>query len=203
MSSITVTRGYGLLEGFLARKRVAIANALIPSGHRRGRILDIGCSEYPFFLLNTVFQERYGIDKCVHAERLNTSQGENIVLIQHDLESEGQIPLPSDYFDAVALLAVIEHVFPFQAADLLRNVYRLLRPNGICILTTPASWSDFLLRGMASLKLVSSVEIDDHKASYNHKQLGSLLEEAGFAKGKIRFGYFEFFLNQWATAIKQ
>ncbi|MDP2947815.1 MAG: hypothetical protein Q8N88_06895, partial [Nanoarchaeota archaeon] len=56
------TRGTGLLEKYLAKKRAHMANKLIPESLRRGRILDVGCGETPFFLLNTKFNEKYGID---------------------------------------------------------------------------------------------------------------------------------------------
>lgn len=35
MVTLHVTKGYGILEGFLAKKRAKMANKLIPSIHRR------------------------------------------------------------------------------------------------------------------------------------------------------------------------
>src|SRR2546423_15607544 len=67
-SARTVTRGHGLLEGFLARQRVRRANSLIPESARAGRVLDIGCGTYPLFLLSTAFHERYGLDRSVPAD---------------------------------------------------------------------------------------------------------------------------------------
>jgi len=55
-----VTRGNGLLEGCLARRRCARADALIPDELRAGRILDIGCGRYPLFLRTTAFREKVG-----------------------------------------------------------------------------------------------------------------------------------------------
>ena len=66
---VKVTRGHGLLERFLARKRACMANQLIPSHLRNGRILDIGCGSFPYFLLNTVFTEKCGLDK-IGADRI-------------------------------------------------------------------------------------------------------------------------------------
>src|ERR1700736_6570097 len=42
-----VTRGGGLAETLLARKRSRKADALISDWHRRGRLLDIGCGSFP------------------------------------------------------------------------------------------------------------------------------------------------------------
>ena len=44
-----VTRGFGLLEGVLAKKRASLANSLIPASLRTDRILDIGCGSIRFF----------------------------------------------------------------------------------------------------------------------------------------------------------
>lgn len=65
-SGSTPTRGYGLLESFLTRQRCRMANRLIPGEMKIGRILDIGCSAHPLFLLNTEFSEKYGLDKLIH-----------------------------------------------------------------------------------------------------------------------------------------
>ena len=56
------TRGKGLLEPSLARLRANRANQLIPKSLRDGRILDIGCGSYPYFLSHTSFQEKFAID---------------------------------------------------------------------------------------------------------------------------------------------
>lgn len=63
MSNPRITRGYGLLERFLAKKRAQKANELIPQLYRKGRILDIGSGAYPFFLLTTSFSEKFGVDR--------------------------------------------------------------------------------------------------------------------------------------------
>jgi hypothetical protein len=48
------TRGRGLLEPWLAKMRAQRANRLIPAELRAGRILDIGCGSFPYFLSHTV-----------------------------------------------------------------------------------------------------------------------------------------------------
>jgi hypothetical protein len=42
-------KGTFSIEGFLAKQRASMANRLISGSHRKGRILDIGCGEWPFF----------------------------------------------------------------------------------------------------------------------------------------------------------
>ena len=86
-----VTRGSGLLEGFLARQRVRVANRKIPAGHREGRLLDVGCGTFPFFLANTSFREKYGVDKFVPGEPEEGWAGV-IRMVRHDVEAPGGLP---------------------------------------------------------------------------------------------------------------
>jgi len=57
-----VTRGYGVLEEFLASLRAKKADSLIPEHLRSGKIVDIGCGTTPYFLANTTFSKKIGID---------------------------------------------------------------------------------------------------------------------------------------------
>ncbi len=202
MPEKNVTRGYGLLESFLAKQRIKIANKLIPSTHRNGRLLDIGCGNYPLFLLNSEFNEKYGIEKDINENYGNQFQNQKITIINYDIEGEGKIPFDSEYFDVVTMLAVFEHIEPEKLVKILSEIHTILKPGGMYIMTTPAIWTDRLLKVMAKLRLVSPVEIQEHKDAYNHSKIFFILQKAGFLKKKLQFGYFEMFLNIWATATK-
>ena len=100
------------------------------------------------------------------------------------------------------MLAVFEHVRPDKLVDILKEIRRVLKSNGIFILTTPAAWTDRLLRFMAKLRLISFEEIHEHKGAYNLTVIASYLCKAGFERTEIRLGYFEMFLNNWACVCK-
>jgi SAM-dependent methyltransferase len=190
------TRGRGLLENFLSRKRARIVDNLIPDNLRKGRILDIGCGAITFFLANTNFNKKYGLD-------LEISQAkENIILRRFDIEEAACLPFGDNFFNVVTMMAVFEHIKPLRLNNVLKEIKRVLKPNGRFILTTPCPWTDKLLKIMAKLELVSSEEISEHKKAYDCEDLRNYLEKAGFLKEKIKFGYFEFFLNSWAYAEK-
>ncbi|MBM3125011.1 MAG: class I SAM-dependent methyltransferase [Chloroflexi bacterium] len=198
MSSIT--RGKGLLEPLLADLRAQRANKLIPRSLRSGRILDIGCGTYPYFLAHTLFQEKFAIDQIPIPK--NTAMELRIESFTLDLETKPNLPFQERFFEVVTLLAVVEHLDPSLMALLFKEVYRVLKPGGMVILTTPAAWSDGLLRWMARVNLVSAEEIREHAYAYTLPLLGWYFGQAGFEMTKIRFGYFEFMLNMWATAQK-
>ena len=69
-------------------------------------------------------------------------------------------------------------------------------------MTTPAAWSDGLLRLMAKVGLVSLEEINEHVFAYSLPLLGWYFGQAGFGIRSVKFGYFEFMLNMWGTADK-
>lgn len=200
----SLTRGFGVLEHYLAKKRSKIADSLIPPILRRGRILDIGCGTYPYFLANTGFTEKYGIDQSETITQYTNSPAtpNPLHLRQWDFIKQSILPFEDNYFNVITMLAVIEHIEPVNTRQLISETFRILKKNGRLILTTPAAWTNPLLHRMALLKLVSPIEINDHKDTYSHIKISALLQDCGYKKEKIRMGYFELFMNIWACAEK-
>ena len=197
-----ILEGYGPLDVFLAKQRYKIAKRKIPSSKKSGRILDIGCGCYPLFLTIVNFAEKYGLDKNIEPSIANKTKKQGIVLINHYIEKEEKLPFEENFFDVVSMLAVFEHIEPKQLVRIHREINRVLKPGGIYVMTTPAFWTDGLLKFLAKLRLISGVSISEHKDSYNSSMVSSILQAADFPKENLRFGYFELFMNMWATATK-
>ena len=193
-----VTRGSGLLEGFLSRQRDRRADSLIPEVLRQGRILDIGCGSHPAFLSGTRFRERYGIDRVPLDDAGNSS----LKLIEHDIGNGSALPFEDAFFDVVTMLAVFEHIEADLLCKLLLEIRRVLRPGAIYVMTTPISWTAGILKAMSHLKLVSHEEIGEHKAQYTRAGIVSHLVDAGFERSNISHGTFELGMNVWAVARK-
>ncbi len=199
--SLGVTRGNGLLEGFLAKKRARLADSLIPASRRAGRILDIGCGSFPYFLTSIDFAGKYALDKTA-AEGNRDLDRLGITFVNFDIEAGERLDFEDEYFDVVTMLAVFEHIEPARLTDFVKDIHRVLKKRGVYILTTPAAWTQNLLKIMARLNLVSSSEIDEHKGAYSHGSIAALLERSSFAPEKMEFGYFEMFMNNWCKAEK-
>ena len=197
MSAPHVTRGRGLLEPLLAWARARRANSLIRPDLRDGRVLDVGCGSYPYFLSHTSFREKAAIDQLPPAAGRG---GGEIDWHTLDLNATPSLPFPDRHFAAVTMLAVIEHLDPSALETLFGEVHRVLEPGGRLILTTPAPWSDGLLHLMARLGLVSAEEIAEHVFCYPPALLGWYFARGNFPRDHIRIGFFECWLNIWATA---
>ena len=195
MTTTNVTRGHGMLEVWLSRQRARRAEQLLPAELRDGRILDVGCGSFPYFLTNTQFKEKFAIDQLP----ASVPQDE-ITWHVMDLNASPTLPFTDGFLSAVTLLAVAEHIHPDSLTAILREAHRTLRPGGRVALTTPAAWSDGLLKLMARLGLVSAEEIGEHVYGYTLPLLGWQFGRAGFDMARVRFGYFELGLNLWAMA---
>ena len=197
------TRGSGLLETFLSRWRVRKALSLMPDSKAGGRVLDVGCGSNPVFLSMLRGFEAHGIDKSLSDEMVSASGRRGIFLINHDFSTSGTIPYGSGHFSVVTMLAVFEHLEHGVLDSVLAETYRVLEPGGVFIMTTPAWWTDPLLRTMARVGLVSSEEIDEHVDAYDHKDIFDFLHRAGFQERDIELGWFQLFMNNWGRAFKR
>lgn len=190
-----LTRGVGLLEEYLAKRRTKKANELLKSS-QKGTLLDIGCGSYPFFLLNTVFKEKHGIDPSLIITDIKSLNLRKIDVTKQNL------PFEENYLDAITMLAVFEHIEHDKLAFVLKEIRRVLKNKGTFVITTPAPWADKLLHLMAYFFLISKEEIHEHKHNLTHQKIRDYLREAGFSENKIKNGFFEFGFNMWFKAEK-
>lgn len=194
------TRGHGVLERFLALQRVRMARRCITRYAGKaadGSLVDMGCGAYPINLLTSGFAQKYGLDKFQGAD---SRVYRRFQFRAYDLEQGGVLPFSDGQIDVVTMLAVFEHIRPERLGAIFGEIHRILKPGGICVITTPATWSDGILKILSRIHMVSAEEIDDHKNNLSRQAIGAVLKQAGFER--IHAGYFECFLNRWFVVIK-
>ena len=111
--------------------------------HHFARLLDIGCGDGTFSaLLKDFSDEVYGVDIAKTAVELARKKGIKCFKVNVDIEV---LPFDDCYFDGVFCGEVIEHLY--DPDHLLDEIYRVLAPEGICLITTPnlASWYNRIL----------------------------------------------------------
>lgn len=86
----------------------------------------VGCGDGYFLRRCTKCNERYGIDKLLGDEVKDT------------------LDFPDYYFDYVTMLAVIEHLS--QPEELISEIWRVLKPDGKLIITTPKKKAEFIIQ---------------------------------------------------------
>ena len=190
------TRGFGLLETFLSKQRARLANSLIKSEHRTGKVLDLGCGSTPYFLSTTDFAGKYGLDPF--AARLENSE----INITQAAFKGGALPYADSMFSVITMLAVVEHIELNDLRLILKEAYRVLAPGGRLIMTTPSPWTDSLLKLLAKLHFLSHEEIEEHKDLLSLADLKKLTLETAFSSEQLQCGYFECGLNQYFYADK-
>lgn len=199
MGSTRVTRGHGFMEATLAKWRAARAEALILPDQRRGSILDVGCGSHPYFLLNTRFEHKFGIDKMVTQEAAAALAG-RVTLAPFESNNRSTLPFPDASFEVVTMLAVFEHIPVDSLVPLIREIHRVLKPGGTYIMTTPSGVSGPVLSLLKLLGAVSREEIDEHVDSYSRKKVLEIMARTPFDRASIRIGLFELGMNVWMCA---
>jgi len=181
-----------LLEGLLRRKRINLAKRHLPNAKS---ILDIGCGKDAALLSALKVKDRAGIDINVES-----CYREGFALIQMDV-TKAPLPFFSKRFDAVTMLATLEHIEPASRQNIVKEAARVLKPQGTILLTMPTPISKTILHAMARTGLISKKQVQNHKALITPQEATGLLQEAKLQE--ICHGYFEMGLNMWVTGTKQ
>lgn len=160
-------------------------------------ILDLGCGYNAYLLtkLSRHIGKGTGIDTSVTKLKI----ANNIRLIKGNVDKK--LNFKKNSFDVVTCLATIEHVN--KPKVLLNEVYRVLRPGGTLLITTPSIKNKPVLEFLANkFRLLSKDEIKDHKRYFDPTSLENELIRAGFTKQKTEIEYFQLGLNIFAKAQK-
>ncbi len=127
------------------RLEAAFALAAVEQGMK---VLDVGCGRGEILRhCAHLGADAYGIDYAVVAVQMSHDVVQNvdqepgkIGLAQADAK---KLPFPTCYFDRVLMFDVVEHLHPWELFAALREVHRVLKPDGRFIVhTAPNAWYD-------------------------------------------------------------
>ena len=128
-SSRLIGRVLSLLPGV---KEMAELSIMCLDGHRKGKLLDVGCGDGQFLAqMQHLGWEAMGIEPDREAAKV-AQEHFNIPVMAGTLESA---KFPDNFFDAVTLSHTIEHVS--NPIWLLQECRRVLKQNGKLVVTTP------------------------------------------------------------------
>ncbi len=137
-------------------------------------VLDIGCGAGNMIHHLASYGRVRGIEVDARPVKIAQERGYDVRLG----DATREIPFPDASFDLVTALDVIEHVDADE--NILREAFRVLRPRGALLLTTPAFqwlWSH-------------NDELNAHKRRYTAKELRAKMERSGFKIERLSYNFF-------------
>lgn len=140
------------IDRLLQRRRIMIARGYIPIG---SRVLDVGCADGALFRrLSKRIESEIGIDPdLVEIRRFG-----NFTLIPGNFPSS----VVGEVFDAITMLAVIEHIPEDDLSRWPAECHTLLRHGGHLVITVPSAAVDRLLFPLQRLRLIDGMALDTH-----------------------------------------
>ena len=181
-----VTNEWNRLDNIIASIRYGKVKKYIP---KDGIIVDIGCGQKGDFLMRSKKKIRkgYGIDLKIDSKTIDNIEFINNVEMK-------KFPIKKESIDVVFLNAVLEHLH--DPRKILKDCLKLLKPNGLIVLTTPAPCSKLLLEFMAyKLHIINELEIQDHVHYYSKKDIKKLVKKLSNKAKLIKYRKFELGLN--------
>jgi SAM-dependent methyltransferase len=137
-------------------------------------ILDIGCGAGNMIHHLARYGSVRGIEVDPRPVKIARERGYDVRLG----DATQEIPFPNATFDLVTALDVIEHVDADET--ILRESYRVLRPGGSLLITTPAFqwlWSH-------------NDDLNAHKRRYAAADLRAKMQRAGFNVKRLSYNFF-------------
>lgn len=162
-------------------------------------VLDVWCWYNAVFL--RYIKDTYNPSKVIAYDlSLNKSflEKEGVVCVEWDLNE----PFKNvEQVDVVFATAILEHLS--NPVWFLHEIHSVLKPGGVLLLTTPSTRSKPVLEFLAyKLKLISRIEIEDHKEYFDKKKLIEYFTKAWFMQDNLHHEYFEIYMNNLVIAKK-
>lgn len=119
-------------RGYYPEKVTFIENILSALPRKtKNKILDIACNDGVLTTKYMKYGEVVGLD--INEKAIKTCKRKGITALCQDVSELG--PKYNNFFDVVIAGDIIEHIF--DSDTFLENIYRVMKPNGRLILTTP------------------------------------------------------------------
>lgn len=141
------------LDRFIQRWRMRQAMQFIPAN---ARVIDIGAHEGELFkMLGGKLSVGFGVEPLL---------GKKLAAANFTI-MPGFFPAvrPADNnWDAVTMLAVLEHIPRTAQPPLAQACHELLRPGGRVIITVPSKAVDYILAVLRWLRLIDGMSLEEH-----------------------------------------
>jgi len=167
------------------------------------RVLDLGCGYHATYLKAIIkasgerLAEGVGVDFHVSEE---SRRHPRLSFVASSIE-DALPELPSNAFDAVLFISVLEHVW--NPTECLSHCHRVLKAGGRLLVNVPTWYAKPVLE-LSAFKFGTSpaCEMDDHRMYYSKRDLWPLLVRAGFKPSRIRMHYRKLCMILFSMSVK-
>ena len=178
------------LDRLLQRWRIAKARPYVKPG---ARVLDVSCADGALFrALKNQIGQGVGIDSALGDDRQDGPYRLIAGKFPEDLP-------PLEPFDVITMLAVLEHFPPEALEAVAQACARLLKPDGVLVITVPAAIVDEILHGLKFLRLIEGdMGLEQHH-HFDATQTPALFQGGGLhlvAAAKFQLGLNNLFVFQ-------
>ncbi len=154
------------------------------SDYRYDTILDLGCGPGTFTATLTSGKKCFGLD--IAAGQIEYAQKYYGGTCQFLVGSATKLPFANESMDAVVTVEFIEHLPLEQIKQMLKEIHRCLKKEGILILTTPNYHSVWPLLEWIVSK-ISKVDYRKQHCSHFHiRRFEAIMREQGFKVNVLR-----------------
>ena len=162
--------------------------------------LDFGCSSGTFIWILNTKKESIGVD----ISKSQISYAKSKYKKKNNKFYSTGLPLPfkNNTFDVVTILEVIEHCNKIDNTKIIKEIYRVLKPGGILIATTP-NYSSLWPLLEKLISFFGPVDYTKQHVNYfNKKKLSFFFEKNNFIKQKVStFIYFSPFVASLSWSL--
>jgi 2-polyprenyl-3-methyl-5-hydroxy-6-metoxy-1,4-benzoquinol methylase len=167
---------------------LAPVKRLVQTLAKKGTVLDLGCGNGSFsHELSKLGFEVYGVDRSDSGIKIARTSFPQVHFLLGDVEKDLSVdPFQTERFDVVVSTEVVEHLY--HPRRLIQNAFRLLKPSGHFIASTP--YHGYIKNVLLAL----SGKMDNHFTAlwdgghikfWSRETLSRLLVEGGFTD--VRF----------------
>lgn len=185
------------------RKRYKSDLQIISQVFKKGKILEIGSSPYHLtYSLKKLGFEVVGVD--INPNILKQFQRKHkLTVIKLDIEKD-KLPFKDNQFDLIVFSEVFEHL-RINPLGALNELYRVLKPNGVLMLTTPNLYALHKIirfnlgrsfnNPYDEFKKVEIFGYMGHIREYSNREIRDILTRCGFTVHSTIFRKFDDFVS--------
>ena len=147
---------------------------LLDAGCSRGDLVKLLLKKFPGFLVIGI---DYSIDAILIAQ-MSTNSNSNVKFFNCDIK---KIPIKKNSVDYVFCLDVVEHLYPWELNKAIKEIYRILNPNGkLVIHTFPTKYINNFWHKILGFLRKHSIGQDLHVNTQTYFSIKKLLEDNYF-----------------------